>query len=184
MKHIFLHCCLHFSIGFSFFIFTWVFFMPLPSGFWLLASAASGFWLLRLLDSLAFGCWLVAFASRRILHVVCWSFGFLPLACARGMKTLWIRVLTSPFRGKNACQDTCWIWAPTMFMSFGLSNGCKTLRRLLVGFYACLWERNWNSFQQVSGLALLSTSVRTSLFPSLKTLVSGHLLDLVCIGFW
>ena len=101
MKHIFLHCCLHFSIGFSFFIFTWVFFMPLPSGFWLLASAASGFWLLRLLDSLAFGCWLVAFASRRILHVVCWSFGFLPLACARGMKTLLIRVLTSPFRGKK-----------------------------------------------------------------------------------
>ena len=33
-------------------------------------------------------------------------------------------------------------------------------------------------------LKLFSTSVRTSPFPSLKTLVSGHLLDLVCIGFW
>ena len=33
-------------------------------------------------------------------------------------------------------------------------------------------------------LKLFSTSVRTSPFPSLKTLVSGHLLDLVCIDFW
>ena len=33
-------------------------------------------------------------------------------------------------------------------------------------------------------LKLFSTSVRTSPFPSLKTIVSGHLLDLVCIGFW
>ena len=33
-------------------------------------------------------------------------------------------------------------------------------------------------------LKLFSTSVRTRPFPSLKTLVSGHLLDLVCIGFW
>ena len=71
------------AFGFGF---TW------PLAFWLLAS----------------GFWLLAFASLRTLHWVCWPFVFFPLACARGMKTLVISVLTSPFQGeKIACQDTC-----------------------------------------------------------------------------
>ena len=58
---------------------------PKETGFWLFF----GFWFLGFLAS---GFWLLAFASLRMLHLVCWSFGFLPSACARGMKTLLISV--------------------------------------------------------------------------------------------
>ena len=85
--------CMHFGARISHLRAHLAFGFECPLGFlafWLLA-----FWLL------AFGFARAFSASLRILHLVCWSFGLLPLACARGMKPILISVLTSPFRGKK-----------------------------------------------------------------------------------
>ena len=134
-------------------------------------------WLLvlGLFGSLAFGCWLVAFASLRILHLVCWSFGLLPLACARGIKTILISVVTSPFRGKKRMSGHLLNLDSNYIHVIWVEQLLQETQTFTRGFLCMLVREE---------LKLFSTSVRTSPFPSLKTLVSGHLLDLVCIGFW
>ena len=86
-----------------------------------------------------------------------------------------ISVLTSPFREKKRMSGHLLNLDSNYIHVIWVEQLLQETQTFTRGFLCMLVREE---------LKLFSTSVRTSPFPSLKTLVSGHLLDLVCIGFW